>query len=148
MAGKTKYKPEYDQAIIDFFNRPRTRIVKEKLYYKNGSIREYEKEIPADLPFLGSFAHSIGVTHQTLIKWAEDFPSFSKAYARAKEIQEEFLANNALRGLYNAHFAFQTAKNVCGWRDVKEQNVSGDLTVTVNDTFQKTIQCAPCNDIR
>lgn len=135
--AKTKYKPEYDQDIIHYFNKPRTKITKEKLYYKNGSIREYEKEIPNDPPWFSEFARNIGVDKITMLRWCDEHESFRIAYAQAKEIQKEFIAGNTIRGLYNPRFGEFTMKNVTGWRDLREQKVSGNVKVMVTDQFNQ-----------
>lgn len=86
-----------------------------------------------DFPTLAGFAASIGVSRDTLHDWAHaknvsgDLrnPSFSDAYKKAKDLQEQNLVRGALTGIYNPTFAIFTAKNVLGWRDKVEQEITG-----------------------
>lgn len=128
MAGgrPTKYKRQYCQDIIDYFDiEPYHEVERKTIDVKSG--REYinHERLPNDLPFLSGFAHSIGVAHDTLVEWTNVHPEFSVAYKRAKQLQEQILAVNGLQGLYNASFAIFTAKNVAGWRDNKEVEHTG-----------------------
>ena len=124
-AGRpTKYKPEYCQAIKDFFNIEPTQII-------DG------KTVAIDLPFIQSFSRTIGVSKSTLYKWAEEHEEFSDALKFCKENQERILAANALSGRYNATFAIFTAKNILEWRD--RQEITGadgaPLTASVEVIF-------------
>ena len=124
-AGRpTKYKPEYCQAIKDFFNIPPTQIID-------------EKTVAVDLPFIQSFSRIIGVSKSTLYKWAEDHPDFSDALKECKEHQERILVANALSGRYNATFSIFTAKNILEWRDRQEITGTdgGPITTRVEIEF-------------
>ena len=111
---------------------------------KAGRPTKYEDWIPeamlaffsrgvGNFPTLAGFAASIGVSRETLHDWAtaKDVsgdlrnPIFSDAYKRAKELQENNLVEGALTGAYNPTFAIFTAKNVLGWRDKVEQEITG-----------------------
>lgn len=97
------------------------------------AILKYFAAAVGNFPTLAGFAASIGVSRETLHDWAtaKDVsgdlrnPTFSDAYKRAKELQEENLVRGALTGAYNATFAIFTAKNVLGWRDKVEQEITG-----------------------
>ena len=125
----TKYKPEYCQEIITFFDIEPYETTTEKFFYKNGDEKEKEVRVPAQLPFFSAFARKIGVCHDTLCEWCKVHPDFSEAYKRAKELQKEMLINNGLMGLYNATAYIFTAKNIAGMRDKTEtvHDVKGDL---------------------
>jgi hypothetical protein len=92
----------------------------------------FTKEV-GNFPTLAGFSASIGIARDTLHDWAtaKDVsgnlrnPEFSDTYKRAKELQEENLVSGALTGKYNATFAIFTAKNVLGWRDKIEQEITG-----------------------
>lgn len=129
----TKYKPEFAQTLLDYF-------LKAKPY--NRILSAFgAKDDPCDLPTLAGFAILIGVHRDTLNEWenAKDkagkllHPEFSDAIKKAKTIQEHYLVTNALRGNYDKTFAIFFAKNVLGWKDVRESVVStptyGDLKV-------------------
>lgn len=127
----SKYKPQYCEEIITFFNGPKNKqvIKSEKTITKSNGTTETFKEymwIAEDLPTLNKFARSIGVTHDTLLEWAKPinknkYPNFSVSYNTAKELQKEFLTDNGLKGLYPpASFIF-VSKNVTDMKD--EQKV-------------------------
>jgi len=137
----SKYKPEYCQAIIDFFSGPKSeRIVKSVTTGKN----EYEKTeyvtVPCELPTLAKFARKIGVNKDTVIEWTKQHKEFSDAYNDIKDLQKEFLVDNGLAGLYPpASFIF-TAKNITDMRDKSEidhtskgEQINGFNYVTPND---------------
>lgn len=96
----TKYKKEYCQDIIDFFNVPALK--------KNGK--------PNDPPYFIDFAMKIGVNPDTLAEWRMKHKEFSVAYAIAKRLQEKIISLNALHGRYNGGFAVRMLTNVAGWR--------------------------------
>src|SRR5271157_578893 len=112
-AGRpTKYKPEYCQAIIDYFSIPKTKQLIKKYVTKSGTIIEEPIEKPNDLPFLEAFARSIGVNIDTLHAWCKSYREFSDAFTHAKELQKQFMVQNGISGLYPpAAYAF-TAKNI------------------------------------
>jgi hypothetical protein len=74
------------------------------------------------------------VTKQTLHDWATakdlatgelKHPEFSDAYKKAKDLQEANLIEGTIGNAYNSTFAIFTAKNVLGWRDKIEQEITG-----------------------
>ena len=82
---------------------------------------------------MARFACNIGVTRDTLYEWSTaknddeslKYPEFSYAYKKAKEYQEANLVEGTLSGAYQQAFAIFTAKNVLGWRDKTEQELTG-----------------------
>jgi|GEM_PF-1269475 len=131
----SKYKSEYCEAIISFFNRKPFDVVKGE--DENG------KEIvltdkfgnavmqPCMLPTFEGFAISIGVHRDTLNEWLKHHDEFSDAYARAKDYQKEILIQNGLFGNYEKTFAVFTAKNVTDMRDKHEiDNTSSDRSMS------------------
>ena len=75
----------------------------------------------------------IGVHRDTLHSWATEKnpdqthknPRFSDAYKKAKDLQEANLVEGTISGAYNSTFAIFTAKNVLGWRDKTEHEMTG-----------------------
>lgn len=100
----TKYKPEYCQAIIDYFDIP--------------AINESgQANTP---PYVLNFCLCIGIDTTTLPEWIKKYPEFSLAYNIAKQKQKQLIINNALTGGYNASFAWRAMMNMHGWRDKQE----------------------------
>lgn len=120
----TKYLSKYCDEIVTFFEREPYREVEVVHTNKDGSKWSTFEDKPNDLPFLSDFAHSIGVNSDTLVEWSKVHAEFSVAYKKAKALQESMLATNGLRGLYAQPFAIFTAKNIAGWRDRTETDIT------------------------
>lgn len=116
------YKPEYCQAIIEFFSIDPYTTRKITITTKKGDTIEKKEEVANDIVFLDDFADKIGVSYETVRAWAADIPEFSVAYKKAKRLQEKFIMVNMLRGNYVAPGAIFTLKNVAKWRDEDDTN--------------------------
>lgn len=126
----TLYREEFIQEMEDFFNiEPYTeRVMKDK----EGNEKDV-KLVPSKFPTLARFATKIGITRETLHDWATaknangelKNPKFAYAYKKAKDSQEALLVEGAMAGAFHATFSIFTAKNVCGWKDKTEQEVTG-----------------------
>ena len=109
MAGRpSKYKAKYCQELIKHFDVP-AYVSVPKMNPKTGN--EYEELVPSMLPTFESFAHSLGVTHATIINWKHEYPEFAAAYERAKGLQKDILVQNGLQRLYDSRFAMFMAVN-------------------------------------
>ena len=129
----SKFKPEYCEAIIEFFDIPtHTRELKSEINStsgKNGQNEFNKKEWvdkPNKLPTFFRFAQSIGVAKSTVLDWADinnkdKYIGFYDAYNAAKEIQKEFLIDNGLAGRYPPASYIFTAKNITDMTD--KQNI-------------------------
>jgi hypothetical protein len=145
----SKYKPEYCEAIENFFDiEPWKEVEVTHKNKKGDEWTTYERQA-VPMPTFHGFAKSIGVNGDTVVEWATGtddkgnlrHPDFSAAYKRAKEFQKWFLIENGLNSLYNATFAIFTAKNITDMRDAQEMKLSGGInhTVDVTDEQYKTI---------
>jgi hypothetical protein len=124
-AGRpTKYRPEYCQAIVEYFSVEPTYEVPVTITFKNGTEKESTEERPTQLRFLSNFADSIGVDPDTLLEWCRKHKEFSGAYTRAKALQKQHLVTCGLLGLYNSKFAVFTACNITDMRN-KEEHTHG-----------------------
>jgi hypothetical protein len=123
------YKPEYAQQLIDYFN---IEAFTEKTVILPNGLEKTER-IANKFPTLARFATMVGVTRETLHDWATSkdenerlkYPEFSYAYKRAKDYQEYLLVEGTVAGVFNAPFAIFSAKNILGWRDKTEQEITG-----------------------
>jgi hypothetical protein len=142
----TKFKPEYIQAIIEFFDVEPYRVEtteKSTEYFSDGRVKkETEKTrlIPNKMPTLFGFSRSIGVAYTTVYRWAEKgdstddkFSEFRNAYKDAKELQKEFIISVGMAGAAPAPFAIFTAKNVTDMRDKQEIDHGGNLKIQIVD---------------
>jgi len=125
----TKYRDEFVDMLLEFFSQSPTREV--TVMDKSGN--ETIQVLPGKFPTLARFATNIGVTTETLHDWATAKnadgtlrnPPFSYAYKKAKDLQQANLVEGTMQGAYNSTFAIFTAKNVLGWRDKIEQEITG-----------------------
>lgn len=144
MARPTKYKKEFCQEIIDFFDQePYTQ--EEIPHYKNGQVAWVDKKLKAnDIPTLRNFAKKIGVGVSTVYDWCDEKHSsfqkeFSDAFTRAKEIRKWFLIQNGLHGLYNPSFAIFTAKNITDMEDKSQHDVNNTGSISLNKWVQDNL---------
>lgn len=136
----TKYKEEYAEDLIKYFDiEPFESVV-----LKDSKGGERTELVPSKFPTLARFAAKIGVTRETLHDWATaknnenelKHPTFSYAYKRAKDFQEALLVEGAMAGAFQANFSIFTAKNVLGWRDKTETEITGNafaINIDLND---------------
>lgn len=123
----SKYKEEYCDQIIDFFDREPWEAKTEEGIGKNGNPYKLVVLEPCKLPTFERFAFEIDVHTDTLLEWNKVHSEFSVAYKKAKMLQKDILIQNTLRGLYNVTAAIFTAKNVTDMRDKAEVvNNEGD----------------------
>ena len=126
MTGRpTKYKPEYCDKLIEFFDIEPWEE-REIPHYKAGVIVWTDiKILPVRIPSLYRFAKLIGVGYRTLYDWMDiDSGSyqeaFSQAFTCAKEIRKDWLIDVGLSGSAPpASFKF-VAVNVTDMRDKTE----------------------------
>ena len=133
----TKYKPEYCQKLIDYFNQPLT--VKKTVVNKQGDLVEIDA--PNNYPMFCKFAFDMNIDVATIRHWGHavdehgnpKHPEFHAAYKQAKCLQEYMLVNSGLQGIYDKTFAIFTAKNVIGYRDKTEQTIDHRLNIGVGE---------------
>lgn len=133
----SKYKPEYCQAIIDYFTCETYRQVLVKVIEntRTGIITKEYVEKGGDLRFISAFAMKIGVSQGTLHTWAKEQPEFLEAYNAAKELQKNHMIQNGVQGNYNPAFTIFTAKNITDMRDAPAVFV--DNSVHTHKTYVK-----------
>lgn len=132
MAGRpTEYKQEYCEQMLSFFKKERYR--KEEIPTETTGTTEKTGDISKtvikfeykanDLPTFQAFAEIIGVSRQTLDNWAKANSEFFDTYEICKGIQEDFLVQNGLLGLYQPNYAKFIAQNYTGLKDESDLNV-------------------------
>jgi hypothetical protein len=128
----TKYRPEYCQSIIDYFSIE-PNYEQELNHYKNGEVNFVDKKVKANkLPTFHGFAATIGLTDtKTMLDWCKIHPDFCHSYARAKELQKHFIAENALNGAYNANFSQFLLHNISDWKIKQEKEQEGQINITL-----------------
>lgn len=133
----TKYKPEYCEQIVEYFNKPSYEpiIIKDDEGNETVATNKQGKPImkPCSLPTKEGFAFSIGVHSETLINWAKKFAEFFEAIKKAENLQKNILIQNGLIGNYEKTFAIFVAKNVTDMKDQQviehhSQNINYDIS--------------------
>jgi hypothetical protein len=135
----TKYRPEYCDKIIAYFSQPRTRTITKRITTKNGTTIEQDQEVANPLPLFEGFASSIGVWVGTFQEWCKAHEEFARAYARAKQLQKEFLILNGTMGLYQPQFTIFVAKNITDMKDVQTHDVGDGLKEILDEIDGKTL---------
>lgn len=132
-----KYRPEYAQQLIDFFET-----------YGEDQVLEDGTVVPGRMPTLSRFATMVGVTQETLRNWADatdDFsggslyPEFFAAYYQAKEYQAAAMTEGYTSGRFvNPGFGILIAKNLLAWRD--KLDVESTMEANVKQQVEQTVQ--------
>lgn len=114
----TKYKEEYCKDIIEFFSIPTTYEQEvTNVNKKTGEEFTTYIEKPNNLPTFEGYAKKICVDVDTLKNWTREHEEFNKVYERCKQLQKDFLVQNALLGYYNTTFSIFLAKNITDLKD-------------------------------
>lgn len=121
----TKYKPEYCDQLVKYFDIEPHFETPVVYTNKKGITKEEVKYLPSDLPTLAGFAKKLGIHRDTIHEWSKKHAKFSDSIKYAKECQEAILVTNALHGEYSPAFSIFFAKNNLGWKD-RQDITSGD----------------------
>ena len=124
----TKYSPDFVEAILDFFDKEPGEWHDVEQF--NGSVKR--QLLPTNPPMLADFAKSIGVSVDTLGRWAnavEDDgsiknPDFAEAYARAREMRESFILRGGMLEMLEPRVVQFALKNEHGWQDQPARKVA------------------------
>ena len=92
----TKYKPEYCQKIIEYFDVKPYDSLKDE----NGN----DTGLPPDPPSISGFAESIGVHRETLGNWAKKHREFFDTLKLVKQKERLFIRYAGLAGIYDSRF--------------------------------------------
>lgn len=134
----TKYKEEYCQELLEFFNRPlyMTRTVQQAT--ASGRTASFDQLEACDLPSFAGFARKIAVCEDTLYEWKKVHPAFSESFTKAKAIQKEIILMHAMKNNYNAGFAKFMLINCHGMKDkIEQENVNRNIEVNVDTDDDK-----------
>ena len=127
----TKYKPEYCDRLIAFFDVEPFREDEIEHLRKDGDVSYVElKRFANRLPTLRRFAREIGVSWRTVYNWKETKEEFLHALEEAEQIRQDFVNENGLNGIYNSAYAKFWAINMTKMRDRVETEVTGNVRLT------------------
>lgn len=117
----TKYKEEYCQQMIDYFNQPLYVYEAEERMSASGAIKEVMVKRANDIPLFEAFAFDIcGVCDDTIREWRDIHPEFSSSYKIAKGFQKRFIKTHALSKNYSEGFSKFFAINNLGMVEKSE----------------------------
>lgn len=137
----TKYKPEYCQELIDYFNKiPQTNQLFED---QNG--KPHQVFTPVLYPTFERWCADRSLNCETLKEWSEIHPDFSEAYTRAKQLQKDILLVNGASELYNSQFAKFIAINCHGMVDRQEVEMTGKIDMLAAAVFEVILDYVPIN---
>lgn len=99
-----KYKPEYAQMLIDYFNEP----LYEERVDSFGKTYRLARPVPSKI----GFSRRLGVWYDTVDNWAkmkkEDgtprFPEFTKAWELVEQYDRQNITDASLGGTHNGNF--------------------------------------------
>lgn len=130
-----EYNPAYCEAMVDFFlATPITRTIVETMTWKNGEVREIEKEVANPPPMISEFARSIGVRVSKLKAWRKKHIEFAEAVDECQEIVKEFIIKNGLAGKYPTQFAIFAGKNLT---DMKDKQIRENRNLDINKVLDQ-----------
>lgn len=149
--ASVKYKDEFCDMMITFFNERPSEVIYEEEYHKDGTLKKRVPKIvlPPKYPTFEAFAVSIGVNSRTLREWAavgEDgsanHPRFAEAYALARDMQLSIAKNCGITKQYDSNFAKFILVNEYGMRDKQdvETNLSGKIEAPMDDKTRALIE--------
>jgi len=136
-AGRpTKYRPEFCQMLVDYFDVPAITEKEIKTTDKFGNEKIRIKEVITEPVTLYGFAASIGVGKEAIIDWCGKFPEFSDSMSKAKAKYAQLLIQNSLMGRYHAGITTLMIKNIFGWAEKSEsnENVTQTIKLDVDDS--------------
>lgn len=122
----TLYRPEYCERLIEFFDKPSTKVMTKTVTLKSGTVIEEEYDAPEKPSHVVDFCIEIGIRTPTFYEWIAKYPQFASAYAHSKAFLERNIVDNALLNNYNAGFASLVAKNWLGWTDKQDVTSGGE----------------------
>ena len=128
----SKYKPEFCEMMIDYFNREDYIVREKQVATASGRKVTMDSVEASDYPSFYGFAAFIRVNIDTLHEWKKVHPDFSDAYAECKAIQARLILTHAMNGNYNASFAKFMLINNFGMKDKIESDINQTSEIKIS----------------
>lgn len=123
----TKYKPEYCQELIEFFEVAYEQVVEQVA--SQGKAVDVIRYKLSRFPTIEGFCANILISKDAFHKWIAKYPEFNDAYSIAKQKQKNALIQGGLAGDFNAGFAKFVAINCTDMIDKSEVKNENETTV-------------------
>jgi hypothetical protein len=120
VGAPTEYRPEYCRLMLEFFE---SRPLGLRRIGNDADSAVEPRTVCSEVPTFQGFARTLQVTHKCLIGWSRNYREFGEAYARCKEMQEQFFGVGLTTGTMNPTGGIFVAKNMLGWTDKKEVEI-------------------------
>ncbi len=131
----TKYKADYCDKLIEFFDIEPWEERKIPHYKKEGKSKKYIawteiKLLPVKMPSLTKFAKFLNICRTTVYNWADSKHAsfqeeFLNALTHARQIRKEWLIDGGLAGIFPPSSFKYVASNVTDMSDKQEYEVGG-----------------------
>jgi hypothetical protein len=151
----SKYRPEFCGLMRAFFDIPVEKEIEcVTVPDGRGGYTKRQNVVVNRFPTITRFASTIGLTSETLRRWAtamnadgtKKYPAFAFAYESARDCQFALLMEGGLAGLYDSRFTMMTLKNLFGWRtnpEPGEVEATASASIAALDAiYAEGIQCA------
>jgi len=100
------------------------------------ALLEYAKESENTIPFKQEFAIKRCYPSENLSIWAKENDEFSQALKRFEDVQTLNIVKAIMKKKIDVAAGIFTLKNVAGWRDKKELEHTGEITVNFAEKIQ------------
>ena len=120
----SKYSVKYCKKLQNYFDIEPYREVEVTHKNKKGDEWTTFEDKANDLPTIEGFARTINVSRDTVYEWIKRHKKFSDTHKKARSMQEHIWMTNSLKGLYNPAFTIFTGKNIFGWKDKTETDLT------------------------
>jgi len=127
----TKYKEEYCELVVEFFNRPLWEKKKVQVMDRGRMVLK-EIDVPCQLPTIERFALNLGVHKDTIYEWAKVHPKFSDSLRKAQQAQQEILVQHGLSGHYKEGFAKFVAVNFTDMKEKVQQEINTQMNIVID----------------
>ena len=138
--GNSKYKPEYCETIVKYFQIEPLKNEARTVLDKRGVPKEVSISIANKMPTFEGFAESVGVRDYRKVThdWPKKYPDFAVAKARCKFLQQDFLDFLTLNGFWESRYAMYISTHLTGRQVQNSMNVNNKVSGSVT-TVQRSI---------
>lgn len=120
---------DYIAIMMEYFDVEPYRQEVETIMTKGGTMTSKPVTKANDLPLFSEFGFKAGLTKSDIEELKSRSERFAHAYELCVEKQEQVLVTNMLMGLYGPQASTFTAKNLLGWRNDSQIEMTADFDI-------------------